>query len=198
MTSSSRGAKISKHWLQQLAILPYRKYLPMEQKVSSNGTEGTKASLLGWQYMDFMNSEKKKEKKKKNCAHSSLQYFYPIVLECQTPFFPCTKSARLSVAWCRYRPRGHWIQKIQLEVNNCTSLVSMGGRKKEAQTYPVLLFFFKAFIDFSLHSSFNQLSVKNEECIFNLYKNVLLRPKVLSDTIKHFCPQLCIHFLRWL
>lgn len=80
-------------------------------------------------------------------------------------------------------------------VNNCTLLISMGGRKTEVQTYPVLDFF-KAFIDFPLHSSVNQLSVKNEECIFNLYKNALSMPKVLSDTIKHFPPQLYIHFLR--
>lgn len=56
--------------------------------------------------------------------------------------------------------------------------------------------FFKAFIDFSLHSSFYQLSVKNEECIFNLCKNVLSVPKVLSVAIKHFPLQLCIHFLK--
>lgn len=80
-------------------------------------------------------------------------------------------------------------------VNNLTSLTSMGRRKTEGQTYPGLVFL-KAFIDYSLHSSFNQLSVKNEECIFNLRKNVLSAPKVLSVAIKHFPLQLCIHFLK--
>lgn len=69
------------------------------------------------------------------------------------------------------------------------------GEKQKCRHVQVW-WFFKAFIDFSLHSSFNQLSVKNEECIFNLCKNVLSVSKVLSVAIKHFSLQLCIHFLK--
>lgn len=56
MTSSIRygGARRSKHRLQKSDSATL-------QKESYNGTEGTKASLLEWQCVDFMQAEKIKE-----------------------------------------------------------------------------------------------------------------------------------------
>lgn len=148
-----------------------------------------KARLVERQCIDLMKYDEK------DCIKSCFQYFYPVILKgdanlqsspvqevMKTPYFPVWLQAKVAMS-------------LNNTVNNLTSHTSMGGRKTEVQTYPGLGVFL-SFIDFSLHSSFNQLSVKNEECIFNLCKNVLSVPKVLSVAIKHFPLQLCIHFLK--
>lgn len=59
------------------------------QKVSSSGREGTKASLLEWQCVDFMQAEEKELCKKM----PPIFLLYCIKKRCENPFFPSSRSA---------------------------------------------------------------------------------------------------------
>lgn len=74
------------------------------QEVSSSGREGTKASLLEWQCVDFMQAEEKELCKKL----PPIFLLYCIKKEMRNPILPqFKKCCRLSVAWCGYRARWH-------------------------------------------------------------------------------------------